>query len=65
MAQFCLQLQSGIPFRHIGVTSATAKDHQFELRDFYGDHIAHVLVGDGAYLVPDDAGQVGKHQFFR
>ena len=60
-----LQLQPGIPLRHIGVTSATAKDYQFELRDFYGDHIAHVLVGDGAFLVPDDTGQGGKQQFFR
>ena len=54
-----------MPISHVAVTSATAQDHKLNLRDFYGDHVTHVLVGDGAYLVPDDAGWVGKQEFYR
>lgn len=31
----------------------------------YGKNVAHVLVGDGAYLVLDDAGKMGKEEFYR
>ena len=47
------------------VTTSTAKDYKFQLRDFYGDDVTHVLVGDGAYLVPDDGGAVGRQEFYR
>ena len=47
------------------VTCSTARDYKFRLKDFYGDDVTHVLVGDGAYLVPDDAGCVGIQEFYR
>ena len=49
----------------VPVTSSTAKDYKFQLKDFYGEGVTHVLVGDGAYLVPDDAGGVGRQEFYR
>ena len=60
-----LLFQCELPTRVLPVASATARDYKFSLKDYYGDHVAHVLVGDGAYLVPDDAGFVGRQEFYR
>ncbi|XP_052797202.1 uncharacterized protein LOC128229360 [Mya arenaria] len=50
---------------NFGVVSSTAADYKFNLADHYGQGTSHVLVGDGAYLVPDDAGLIGKQEFYR
>lgn len=47
------------------VTSKTAVDYKFDVSEHYGKYTVHVLVGDGAFLVPDDAGLAGKAEFYR
>ena len=39
--------------------------YRFILKDFYGEGVTHVMVGDGAYLVPDNAAGVGRQEFYR
>ncbi|XP_052277291.1 uncharacterized protein LOC127876253 isoform X3 [Dreissena polymorpha] len=46
------------------VTSQTSESYRFIMADHYGTSTSHALVGDGAYLVPDDAGKLGRHEFY-
>ncbi|CAC5371393.1 BRCA2 [Mytilus coruscus] len=39
--------------------------HKFYLPDFYGKNVHHIIVGDGAMLVPDDKGYAGKEEFYQ
>ena len=47
------------------VRARSARDVKFSLTDYYGRNTTNVLVGDGAYLVPDETGRVGKEEFHR
>ncbi|XP_060591856.1 uncharacterized protein LOC132746650 [Ruditapes philippinarum] len=47
------------------VKSAYAANYKFSMELYYGKNTAHAKIGDGAYIVPDDAGYLGKHEFYR
>ncbi|XP_078313814.1 uncharacterized protein LOC111129947 isoform X3 [Crassostrea virginica] len=49
----------------VSVRSSNAAKHQFYLPDFYGSGIAHVYVGDGALLVPDNEGCTGSKELYK
>ncbi|XP_071166843.1 breast cancer type 2 susceptibility protein homolog [Mytilus edulis] len=46
------------------VRCSNAALHKFYLPDFYGKNVHHIIVGDGAMLVPDDKGYAGKDEFY-
>ncbi|XP_052098756.1 breast cancer type 2 susceptibility protein homolog [Mytilus californianus] len=47
------------------VRCSNAALHKFYLPDFYGKNVHHIIVGDGAMLVPDDKGYAGKEEFYQ
>lgn len=47
------------------MTARNAGEFRFSMADHYHKDTANVLVGDGAYLVPDDSGTVGKMEFYK
>ena len=48
------------------VTSANAGSFKFDVGRLFGDGVtASLTVGDGAMLVPDEKGYVGKQEFYR
>ncbi|XP_063432274.1 breast cancer type 2 susceptibility protein homolog isoform X2 [Mytilus trossulus] len=47
------------------VRCSNAALHKFYLPDFYGKNVHHIIVGDGAMLVPDDKGYAGKDEFYQ
>ncbi|XP_053405054.1 uncharacterized protein LOC123565454 [Mercenaria mercenaria] len=51
--------------RPLHVTSGSAANHKFSMESHYGKNMAHISIGDRAYLVPDDAGKIGKEEFYR
>ncbi|KAK3602522.1 hypothetical protein CHS0354_029340 [Potamilus streckersoni] len=55
----------GVSRSTLGVRASNAGEYRFILSDFYSAEVGHVLVGDGAYLVPDDSGTAGKQEFAR
>ncbi|KAL3866219.1 hypothetical protein ACJMK2_043541 [Sinanodonta woodiana] len=58
-------LSHGVSRSILGVRASNAGEYRFTLSDFYSSEVGHVLVGDGAYLVPDDSGTAGKQEFAR
>ncbi|CAG2253075.1 BRCA2 [Mytilus edulis] len=47
------------------VRCSNAALHKFYLPDFYCKNVHHIIVGDGAMLVPDDKGYAGKDEFYQ
>ena len=45
--------------------SENAADYKFSMERYYGKNTAHAKVGDGAFIVPDDAGYIGRQEFYR
>ena len=60
------QLQaSGAHADTLAVRASNAVAHKFDITHLYGPKCDHIVVGDGAYLVPDDRGLAGKQEFYR
>ena len=47
------------------MVSRKAAQYRFVMADHYGRGSTHALVGDGAYLVPDDEGRIGGREMYR
>jgi hypothetical protein len=47
------------------VKAAFAANYKFSMEFYYGKNTAHTKIGDSAYIVPDDAGYLGKQEFYR
>ncbi|KAK3098252.1 hypothetical protein FSP39_017630 [Pinctada imbricata] len=49
----------------LGVTAGNAAKFTFRLADYYGVNLTHVYLGDGAFVVPDDRGNVGYTELYQ
>ncbi|XP_041371024.1 LOW QUALITY PROTEIN: breast cancer type 2 susceptibility protein homolog [Gigantopelta aegis] len=58
-------LNMGILSSTINISSKTAQDYRFNVRQFYPNLESHILVGDGAFLVADDDGFAGTEEFYK
>ncbi|XP_030634017.1 breast cancer type 2 susceptibility protein [Chanos chanos] len=61
--------ECGVPYQVIQVSSENAESFRFQFEHFFGRNVCvdagGVRVGDGGWLIPDNALTVGKEEFFR
>ncbi|KAL4227986.1 Breast cancer 2 [Mactra antiquata] len=51
---------------HTKITSRNAVDYKFNIERYYNDERkTNITTDDGAYLVPDDTGYIGKYEIYR